>query len=145
MSDVEELWLPAKLLGKVVAPLAVQLPNFAETVDQLIATNALATQADLRDADRLDVHREAVVCFGYSPVALLEAITNRPKHSVCLIKDLSQTGLAILFDQMAYPSEEMLIYLNGREIKTRVKRCVKLGKQCFEIGALVLSVETVDE
>ena len=128
--------LPKKIAGCVVHPLTVLIPpQLASFFDGRGYEPEASTEDRL--ARRLRVRQEIAIEFFNTPMALLEATTERPRCGTALIKDLSKEGLAFLFDHQIYPTETLRVYVQGRVLQTQAMRCVRVGYQCYEIGVRV--------
>lgn len=122
---------------KELPPLLVQLPaqmsNFFSEVGYM--PTALVEK---RSAPRMRVRCESIITSLFTPV-----FVHRANGSTrVLVKDLSRTGLSILAHEQMWPTEMFLIDLHKRKLNARVVRCRKLGDYCYEIGSVLVSIET---
>ena len=87
---------------------------------------------------RLNVRSQAHIRF-FPPPALLEAspIANDQHQGTALVKDLSRTGIAILYHRQIFPGERFDVLLHGRAIDATAVRCRRVGAHCYETGAVV--------
>lgn len=58
-----------------------------------------------------------------------------------LVKDMSRKGIGILFHIQLWPTEKFSLELHGRIVVAVVVRCRKVGPRCFEIGAIIETVQ----
>ncbi len=120
-------------------PCLVQLP---ETMRNFFAEGGYTASffSESRSNARLRVRTQATLTFVKQPPF---AKRSDPKVEI-LIKDLSRSGIGILSHLQMWPSEEFSVELHGRLIEARVVRCKKLGERCYEVGAVVNSVATIE-
>jgi hypothetical protein len=121
-------------------PLKVVLPQELQTF--YAERGYLSTQPyeDRRYA-RLNVRSQAPIRF-FLPPALLDigpAADDLP-HGTALVKDLSRTGIAILYHRQIFPGERFEVLLHGRAIDASAVRCRRVGRRCYETGAIVHGV-----
>lgn len=118
--------------------LCVQLPP--QMSNFFSETGYVGTIIDeQRSSARLRVRCEAVIQSTYAPPFLIRPQT----RGRVLVKDLSRTGIGILFHQQMYPTERFWIELQHRRLHVTVIRCRKLGDSCFEIGASIEAIESL--
>ncbi len=126
------------------APLLVELPN--ELADFFGASGYSGdADSEARVTSRLSARCGTTIQFTYSPLPLLNAVCDPPTIATVLLKDLSKTGVAVLFHRQIYPGECATIRLHGRELRVVFQRCRRLGSMCFEAGAVVKTVESVEK
>lgn len=122
------------------APLKVVLP---EDLRRFYAERGyLATKPheDRRFA-RLNVRSDAYIRFALQPSILqFGPVAGDEQHGSVLVKDLSRTGIAILYHRQIFPGEHFHILFQGREIDAIAVRCRRIGELCYETGATVNSV-----
>lgn len=123
-------------LPRSAAPLMVQLPSeLADFFDASGYSGSVVTED--RITSRLSARCETTIQFTHTPLSLLDAISERPTVGTVLLKDLSKTGLCLLFHEQIYPTERARIFLHGRELQVTFQRCRRLGPMCYEAGAAV--------
>jgi len=55
-------------------------------------------------------------------------------------KDLCRTGVGFLHSEQLFPKEQLAIVLpDGRPRRIEVVRCRRIGRRCFEIGAIFIT------
>lgn len=87
---------------------------------------------------RLNVRSHGHIRFFHQP-SLLEfgpVADDHPQGTV-LVKDLSKTGISILYHRQIFPGERFDVLLHGRAIDATAVRCRRLGTQCYETGAII--------
>lgn len=62
-----------------------------------------------------------------------------------LVKDLSRTGIAILYHRQVFPGERFELLVHSRSIDATAVRCRRIGPKCYETGATINSVEMLIE
>ena len=92
-----------------------------------------------RSSARLRVRCEATIQSTYTPPFLIRTET----RGRVLVKDISRSGIGILFHQQMYPTERFWIELKHRRLHVTVMRCRKLGAACFEVGASIEAIESL--
>ena len=119
-------------------PLLVQLPphmaNFFSEVGYMPTTFV-----ERRSNARMRVRCEAVITSLFIP----PFAKRTGQRARILVKDLSRTGLSILSHQQMWPTETFSIELHKRKLDVRVVRCRKLGERCYEVGAVIFSIEAL--
>ena len=124
----------------VVGPLQVQLPshmaNFFSEVGYLPTA-----YVEKRSNARMRVRCEAIITHLFVP-PFVKRIEERAR---VLVKDLSRSGVSVLSHQQMWPTETFSIELHRRRLDARVVRCRKLGENCYDIGAVVFSVEALND
>lgn len=127
------------------AELLVQLPEELRAFYRESGYHP-TTVSEHRSNARLRVRREAEIRFIFTPPALLAwaDLPNRDTGRV-LIKDLSKTGIGILYHQQIYPEERIQVAFQGRLIHAVAVRCRHLADACFETGAIIQLIEAVSE
>jgi hypothetical protein len=118
-------------------PLLVKLPpqlgNFFSEVGYMPTAFV-----EKRSAARMRVRCESVITTTFAPAF----VRRTDKSTRVLVKDLSRTGIAVLTHHQMWPTETFQIELHRRKLNARVVRCRKLGEDCYEVGSLVVSIET---
>lgn len=129
----------------LIAGLEVVLPEGLRAF--FCEAGYMATTAEeYRTNARLRVRSVADMLLVNSPSALRNGLAGRESRAgKVLIKDLSRSGIAILYHQQIYPQERFQIRFQGRLILSIAVRCRRLGSMCYEIGGKVVSVETSEE
>jgi hypothetical protein len=96
-----------------------------------------STYVEKRAHPRMRVRCEAVITILFAPPFVHRSFTS----ARVLVKDLSRGGVSILSHQQMWPTETFVIELHKRKLSARVVRCRKLGDCCYEVGAVVFSIE----
>lgn len=92
-----------------------------------------------RAVGRIKVRTSIEMQFLHVPRLLQNIVPrNMTARTVGLLKDLSRTGIAILYHEQLYPNETLKIQLWGKTIEFKVIRCRRLGDSCYEIGGTIL-------
>ncbi len=125
------------------APLQVVLPIDPSRFYAERGYLATTSQEDRTHA-RLNVRTTAGIQFASRPLASLVAQGEPELFGTVLVKDISKSGIAILYHHQIYPGEQFSVYLNGRVINVIAKRCRRLGPCCYEVGAVIDCVESID-
>ena len=98
-----------------------------------------------RSHARLNVRSEGFICFlSTSPIPHCDIIAADTGRGTILVKDISKTGIAILYHRQIFPCEKLAIFLHGRSIEATAVRCRRIGPKCFETGAVIDSIATVE-
>jgi len=104
------------------------------------------TAEESRSNARLRVRSIGDILLQHSPPILRKGLVGRAKRSgKVLIKDLSRTGIGVLFHQQVFPEEQFQIRFQGRLINSIAVRCRRLGNMCYEIGGRIVSLETIED
>ena len=116
------------------SPLRVQPPpdwNPSPSTNDWPGANAADMNADKSSTGRLAGVR--------NPQALRQMIEQLPDRAAAgtLIKDLSQSGVGLLYHEQLFPGEEIELELSQHVVRATVSRCRFLGPSCYEIGARV--------
>ncbi len=120
---------------QVGLPEEIQRTFFTET------GYAPTTAEEQRSRARLRVRSEAVV-------EVLEKAGQLVKDgtpTLALVKDLSRSGIAILYHEQLFPEDIFRVCFHGRIVTASVVRCRRMGSNCFEIGAGILATCAVEE
>jgi hypothetical protein len=121
-------------------PLKVILP---EELQRFYAEQGyLATMPhEDRGHARLNVRTQGRIRF-YPTVSGLpiDLIPVDERRGAVLVKDLSKTGIAILYHRQIFPGERFDILIHGRAIDATAVRCRRVGRQCYETGAAINSI-----
>lgn len=98
-----------------------------------------------RSNARLRVRSEGSIRFVYAPRGLCGGLEFRPTDmGRVLIKDLSRTGIGILYHEQIFPEEQFQIVFQNRQLDVRAFRCRRLNEACYEIGGQVLATRLHD-
>lgn len=104
------------------------------------------TAEEARTNARLRVRSIGDILIMYTPSQLRFGLMERDRHEgKVLIKDLSRTGISVLYHHQIYPEEQFQVRFQGRLINAVAVRCRRLGEKCIETGARIVSVETLEE
>ena len=119
------------------APLEVVLPS--ELQKFYSERGYLPTmQHEDRGHARLNVRALGNIRFSHSQLLLqFDLIANDHCQGTVLIKDLSKTGIAILYHRQVFPGECFEILLHGRTIEATAVRCHRIGPKCYETGGII--------
>ena len=71
-----------------------------------------------------------------------DLVASDERRGTVLVKDLSRTGISILYHRQIFPGERFDILVHGRAIDSTAVRCRRIGDQCYETGATINSVST---
>ena len=63
---------------------------------------------------------------------------------VALLKDISRTGIAILYHEQVFPDECFSLHFQNRQFDVTVVRCRRIAQACYEIGGIINSLTTLD-
>ncbi len=127
------------------APLKVVLPE--ELRRFYVERGYLATMPhEARGHARLNVRAQGYIRFGQSLVGDdFEVITTDTREGTILVKDISKTGIAILYHRQIFPCEQFEVFLQGRVIDAKAVRCRRIGPDCYETGAMIDNIASVNE
>lgn len=130
---------PARIAG-----LEVILPEDLKAF--FYETGYLPTTAEeARGNARLRVRSIGDLLLTHTPSVLRSGLADRDKRTgKVLIKDLSRSGIGMLYHTQIFPEEQLQIRFQGRLIHTVVVRCRRLGEKCYEIGGRIASLETIE-
>lgn len=118
-------------------PLRVELPPDLETFFQEYGYQS-CPEEKFRDNARLSVRGEVQFAFSKTPPKIESLLEHPTRLATGLIKDLSRSGVALLYHKQLYPTQELKVFFHGREITVKVVRCKRLGTNCYEVGGVVL-------
>lgn len=96
------------------------------------------TANESRRNARMAFRRIAKVEFYPAANALQFAIEQHSTNSTILIKDLSRTGMGVMFHRQLYPTQRMKIRCKNYDIEATVVRCRRIADKCFEVGLRIL-------
>lgn len=121
----------------VTQTLKVQLPpSLANFFSEGGFTDT--THFETRKHSRLRCRCEADLSIDWSPPML--------ERSDCemrvLVKDVSKSGIGLLVHEQLWPEERVTIAFMGRRAVATIVRCRRLGKDCYECGAKLISFES---
>lgn len=127
------------------APLKVILP---EELKRFYAERGYlaAMPHEDRGLARLNVRAQGLVRFFTPPPNLsCTIIESDTRQGTILLKDMSKTGIAILYHRQIFPSERYEIFLHGRVIDAAAVRCRRIGPKCYETGAIINSIAFIED
>lgn len=127
------------------APLKVILP---EELQRFYAERGYlaAMPHEERTCARLNVRSQGFIRFFPTlPSLACKIIDADTRQGTVLVKDISKTGIAILYHRQILPCERFEIFLHGRVIEATAVRCRRIGPQCYETGSVVDSIESLEE
>jgi hypothetical protein len=64
------------------------------------------------------------------------------KEMRVLVKDVSKCGIGLLVHEQLWPEERVTVAFMGRRAVATIVRCRRLGKDCYECGAKLISFES---
>ena len=67
-------------------------------------------------------------------------IVREDQAGTVLVKDLSKSGIGILYHRQIFPGERFDILVLGRTIDVTAVRCRRIDALCYETGAIIHSV-----
>lgn len=129
----------------VCEPLQVVLPTdlrrfFSES------GYAPTTNDEHRTVARLRVRREVVFYFSHTPRMVMRLVQRHPQiRHRGLLKDLSRTGVGLLYHEQLYPGEFIGMEFQQRLFEIEVVRCRRLDTACYEIGGVVKAVSPLQQ
>ena len=116
-------------------PLLVELPSCLKNFFNE-GGFAQSSYDERRSNVRRKVRKEAILVTDHTfAFHLCERISRT------LVKDVSLRGIGLLCHQQYWPTEEFWVLLDGVKRHCRVVRCLKLGPNCYEVGAVVDRVD----
>ncbi len=92
---------------------------------------------------RLNVRSHGRIRFYPAPPNLIVG-TGNDRTGTVLVKDLSRSGIAVLYHRQIFPGEQFDVLMHGRWIHSTAVRCRRIGSQCYETGATIRSVISSD-
>ena len=124
-------------------PLRVELPPELETFFKEYGYQS-CPEDEIRENARLSVRGEVQFAFSKTPAKIESLLAHPTLRATGLIKDLSRSGMALLYHKQLYPTQELKVFFHGRELTVIVVRCMKIATNCYEIGARVIKTVKVD-
>jgi hypothetical protein len=125
------------------APLKVILPKHLEKFFEERGYHP-TTANENRHNSRVRVRSLANIEFVPPPVGMPSVVSlSKEKRGTVLIKDLSRTGIGLLYHRQILPGECFDVYFLNRIISAIAVRCRREARMCFETGANVTSVVTL--
>ncbi len=101
---------------------------------------------EYRHNSRMRVRSVGQIRFDAPPPGMqLPALPEGAECGTILIKDISKTGIGILYHRQIFPGEAFEVYFLNRVLKAVASRCRREGELCYETGARVLSVRAVED
>jgi hypothetical protein len=98
-----------------------------------------------RSNARLRVRSEGSIRFINAPNGLRGGHEFRPAEmGRVLIKDLSRTGIGIIYHEQIFPEEQFQIIFQQRQLDVLAVRCRRLNEACYEIGGQVLATQVLE-
>jgi hypothetical protein len=64
----------------------------------------------------------------------LPAFPRQATAGGAIVRDVSRTGLAVIYHEQLFPQEIVRVWLPTRRLEGTVARCRRLGPRCFEVG-----------
>jgi hypothetical protein len=126
------------------APLKVVLPEELQRFYAERGYLASMPQEERTNA-RLNVRSQGYIRFLPSVAILIcETTVSDTRHGTILIKDISKTGIAILYHRQIFPGERFEIFLHSRVLSATSVRCRRIGPKCYETGAIIDCIAAVE-
>ncbi len=127
------------------APLKVVLPE--ELLRFYAERGYLASMPrEERTKARLNVRAKGFIRFLPTlPSLHCEIIASDTRQGTILIKDISKSGIAILYHRQVFPCEQFEIFIYGRVMEATAVRCRRIGPKCYETGASVSSIASAED
>ncbi len=106
----------------------------------------LATTAEeFRGNARLRVRSAADILLMRLPIALQWGLDDHhQRFGKVLIKDLSRSGIGVIFHRQIFPEQRFQVRFQGRLIHAVAVRCRRLGLKCYETGGRIVSTEKLE-
>ncbi len=126
-------------------PLQVVLPS---DLSRFFVESGYApsTNNEHRAVARLRVRREVVFSFTHTPKMVRRLVERQPQDTHRgLLKDLSRTGMGLLYHEQLYPGESISMEFEQRLFEIEVVRCRRLDTACYEIGGVVKAVTSLQQ
>jgi hypothetical protein len=93
---------------------------------------------------RLRVRTEVPIWFEGIPDGIRRFISRSSGTTGrALLKDLSKTGLAILYHEQMFPEEQFQLQFRNRLFDVTVVRCRRIAPACYEVGGAIDSLTTL--
>jgi hypothetical protein len=127
------------------APLKVILP---EELQRFYAERGYlaAMPHEDRTHSRLNVRSQGFIRFlSTNPILNCDLIATDTRQGTILVKDISKTGIAILYHRQIFPCEHFEIFLHSRVIDASAVRCRRIGPNCYETGAIISSIASTED
>ncbi len=133
-----------QLVTHEIEGLRVELP--AELQSFFFESGYVPTTAEeFRGNARLRVRSVGEILITHTPSALHSGISHRDGRSgKTLIKDLSRSGVGVLYHYELYPEEQFQLRFQGRLLLVATARCRRIANKCYEVGGRIISVETIE-
>ena len=123
-------------LGSLInsVPNRIQLPaGYEDFFEQSGPTTAIAN--DRRNSVRTRVRTRGI----WIPRKWLPAFPRRATPQLIYTKDFSKTGFGFVADQQVFPGEQARIILATFWMEVAIRRCRRLGPDCYEVGGTLLA------
>lgn len=65
----------------------------------------------------------------------IPSVERKPQVFTILTKNLSHRSIGFFHAKQLYPGEQHFIFLNSTKMTCTVRRCVRRGDRCYEIGS----------
>ena len=133
---------PKQAVAGDCEPLQVMLPEHMQSFFNESGYQP-TTASEFRGNARLNVRAEVCVKFTETP-AMLKAIPGQDIDTgIGLLKDLSKTGIGLLYHRQLFPCQKLEVDFQGRRLHAVVVRCRRLGEKCYEVGGRILGVHAL--
>jgi len=122
------------------APLKVVLP---EELQRFYAERGYLAAMPHEDRTNARLHVRSQGYIRFSPTLETlncDIIASDTRQGTMLLKDISKSGVAILYHRQIFPYERFEIILYGRVIDATAVRCRRIGPKCYETGAIFGSI-----
>lgn len=128
------------MIAQEVDPFQIVLPP---EVSRSLSDRGFAPSCpeEERRVARLRVGVEATMQF----LSTLPTYPRTDRVQSIIIKDISKSGIGILYHQQCYPGEEALIHFQGRTLRCVAVRCRRLGPNCYNVGFSLQAIQRQDE
>ncbi len=104
------------------------------------------TAEEYRGNARLRVRSVGEVLMTHTPSSLRNFTSQRESRGgKVLVKDLSRSGVGLLYHQQMFPEEYFQLRFQGRLLRVVAVRCRRLGEKCYELGGRIIAIEVLED
>lgn len=131
--------------NSIFQPLQVVLPDHLQSFYSEHGYHP-TTANENRHNSRMRVRILGQIRFAAPPLGM--PVDDTPTSIECgtvLIKDISKTGVGIIYHRQILPGESFEVYFLNRILNAVATRCRREGTLCYETGALVRSVQSFED
>jgi len=131
-----------RLLGRLIQalPQRIELPPELE---------GFLEEGGLQPSYNNDIRRSARNRVRTHGLLLLQktypALDRQPQLMTIYTMDFSKTGLGFLTPEQFYPGEVVQVYLATFWVRVTIRRCLRLGRNCFTNGVTLLDRHDPDQ